>query len=155
MTVVEKIDECNKERFIKHIGPDVIKHVFALYDVQHDPEHTTIHAVFEKNDLRGYVLLYTGTEVPSIILECEEEIAETLIGYAPKDHFVIHAPPSMLRPVKRRFPNAKIYVENWMLIRKENAKFVSSKLVKRLTLRKTLPSLRSLFLAEKTAQVPT
>jgi RimJ/RimL family protein N-acetyltransferase len=132
MAVVEKIDECNKERFIKHIGPDVIKHVFALYDVQHDPEHTTIHAVFEKNDLRGYILLYTGTDVPSIILECEEEIAETLIRYAPKDHFVIHAPPSILRPVKRRFPNAKIYVENWMLIRKENAKFVSSKLVKRL-----------------------
>jgi len=149
MGAPEKIDEHNRGRFIRHISQDVIRHVFALYDIQYDPEHTTIHAVFEKNDLRGYILLYTGTDVPSIILECEEEIAEMLIGYAPKDHFVIHAPPSMLRPVKRRFPNAKIYVENWMLIRKENAKFVSSKLVKRLNTEEDASKFAQLVLSRK------
>jgi RimJ/RimL family protein N-acetyltransferase len=149
MPLVEKIGKSNEKRFIKHIRTDVIKHAFALYDVQHDRERTTIHAVFEKNRLRGYILLYTGTDVPSIVLECEEEIAETLIDFAPKDHFVIHAPPSILQLVKRRFPGAKIYVENWMLIRKENAKLVRSELVRRLNTEEDASKFAQLVLGRK------
>jgi RimJ/RimL family protein N-acetyltransferase len=146
MVTVQKVDESNKELFVRQVKPDVIKHVFAFYDIQHDPEHTTIHACFKNSSLLGYILLYTATDVPSIVLECEENIAETLIDYAPEDHFVLHASPDLLPIVKRRFSDAKSYVENWMLIRKENAKFFNSGLVRRLSNRKDAPMLAKLVL---------
>jgi ribosomal protein S18 acetylase RimI-like enzyme len=149
MVTVEKLDESNKELFIKQVRTDVIRHVFAFYDVQHDPQHTTIHACFRNSSLLGYILLYTATDVPSVILECEENIAETLIAFAPENHFVIHSPPSLLPIVKRRFSDAKSYVENWMLVRKENAKFISSTLVRRLSSKKDASMFAKLVLNRK------
>jgi RimJ/RimL family protein N-acetyltransferase len=149
MVTVEKVRESNKEHFIKQVESDVIKHVFAFYDIQHDPEHTTIHAAFENSDLRGYILLYTATDVPSVILECGEKIAEALIAYAPKSHFVFQASPNLLPIVKKKFPHAKSYIENWMLARKENVKFISSKLVRRLRTKKDAAMFAKLVLNRK------
>jgi RimJ/RimL family protein N-acetyltransferase len=149
MVTVEKVRESNKERFTKQVESDVIKHVFAFYDIQRDPEHTTIHAAFENSDLRGYILLYTATDVPSVILECGEKIAEALIAYAPKSPFVFHTSPNLLPIVKKKFPDAKSYIENWMLARKENVKFISSKLVRRLRTRKDAAMFAELVLNRK------
>jgi len=132
MFKVEKIDEENKKRFIECVKSDVIKHVFAFYDVQYDPEHTATYAAFQENRLMGYILIYTGADVPSVILESEEDAAETLIAQAPENHFIMHATPSLLPLIKRNLSNAKDYTENWMLIRKPQASFYNSRLVKRL-----------------------
>lgn len=132
MFKVEKIDEGNKQRFVECIKSDVIKHVFAFYDVQYDPEHTTTYAAFQKNRVIGYILTYTGADVPSVILESEEDAAETLIAHVSENHFIMHATPNLLPFIKGNLPNAKDYTENWMLIRKSEASFYNSKLVKRL-----------------------
>jgi len=149
MGAVERIDESNKEHFIEQVSQDVIKHVFARYDIQYDPEHTTIHAFMEKSDVRGYILLYSGTDVPSVILECDEKTVETLIAYAPENHFVMHAPTKIRASIERRFPNAKIYVENWMLIEKENAKFFNTKLARRLSTEEDTAHFADLVLNKK------
>ena len=44
---IEEINENNKQRVIEFLHRDVIKHVFALYDIQYDPTHTRMHAAFE------------------------------------------------------------------------------------------------------------
>lgn len=132
MSEVEKVDEDNKQRLIDFLGSDVIRHVFAFYDTQHEPEHTTVYAAFEDEDLKGYILIYTALEFPSIVLECESDTAGKLIEYAPENHFIMHAPPDLLPIIKRRFPDAKHYVENWMLVRKGQASFFQSKFVRRL-----------------------
>lgn len=132
MFKVEKIDENNKQRLINYLRSDVIRHVFAFYDIQHEPEHTTVYAAFEDEDLKGYILIYTAMEFPSIVLECESDTAEKLIEYAPENLFIMHAPPNLLPIIKRRFPDAKHYVENWMLVRKGQANFFQSKLVRKL-----------------------
>ena len=79
MIVVEKVVENNKQRVIDSLRSDVIKHVFAFYDIQYEPEHTTTYATFENRNLKGYILIYMALDFPSVVLECENDIAEKLI----------------------------------------------------------------------------
>jgi RimJ/RimL family protein N-acetyltransferase len=149
MAKVEKVDERNKKRIIEHVKTDVIEHVFAFYDVQYDPEHTTTYAAFRKDFVMGYVLTYTATDVPSVILECEEDVAETLIAHAPEDHFIMHTTPNLLSAVRRKFPKAQSYTEDWMLVRKHGANFHSSRLVKRLCTEEDAAKLAKLLLGRR------
>jgi RimJ/RimL family protein N-acetyltransferase len=129
---VEKINENNKQHTIDSLKSNVIRHVFAGYDIQHEPDRTTTYAAFENGDLKGYILIYTGADVLSVILECESGVAEKLIEYAPKNNFITHTSPNLISAVQRRFPSEKHYIENWMLIRKDEASFHKSEFVKRL-----------------------
>jgi RimJ/RimL family protein N-acetyltransferase len=132
MIVVEKVVENNKQRIIDSLRLDVIKHVFAFYDIQHEPEHTTTYATFENGNLKGYILIYTALDFPSVILECKNDIAEKLIEYAPDNHFIMHVPPNLLPIIEDKFPDAKSYIENWMLVKKGKAKFFKSSHTHRL-----------------------
>jgi ribosomal protein S18 acetylase RimI-like enzyme len=132
MFKTEKVNEANKQRIIDFLKSDVIRHVFAFYDIQHDPQHTTMYAAFENGNLKGYILIYTATDVPSIILECEEGVAEALIEYAPQNNFIIHTPPNLIPSVQRKFQNEKHYIENWMLVRRDQAHYYKSEFVRRL-----------------------
>lgn len=130
--MVEKVDEANKQRIIDLFRSDVIRHVFAFYDIKYEPEHTTMYAAFENGSLRGYIVIYTALEYPSVVLECEIDQVEKLIKYAPQEDFILHAPPNLLPTIKGRYPEAKHYVESWMLVKKGEADFFESKLVRRL-----------------------
>jgi RimJ/RimL family protein N-acetyltransferase len=132
MVKIEKINEKNKPFIIQSLKSDIIKHVFAVYDVQNDPQHTATYAAFENGELEGYILIYTAADVPSVILECEDEVAARLLEHAPPSKFIVHAPTNLLPAIKKRFPDAKHYVEDWMLVRKNEARFFGSELVKRL-----------------------
>ena len=133
MITVEKVVDKNKQRIVDSLRSDVIKHVFAFYDIQYEPEHTTMYAAFENQNLKGYTLTYTALDFPSVILECKKGIAEKLIEYAPENHFIMHAPPNLLPLVKGKFPHAKHYVEDWMLAKKGQTKFFKSKHVHKLS----------------------
>jgi len=129
---VERVDENNKQRIIDSLKSDVVRHVFAFYDIQYEPEKTTMYAAFEDENLKGYILIYTALEFPSVILECESAVAQRLIEYAPENRFIVHTPPNLLPVIKSRFPNAKHYVEDWMLAKKGEPRFFRSELVRRL-----------------------
>jgi RimJ/RimL family protein N-acetyltransferase len=129
---IEKVDENNRQKVIDSIKSDIIKHVFAFYDIQYASEHTTAYAAFENSNLKGYILIYTAVEPSSVILECEPKPAEKLIAYAPRNHFIMHAPTDLLSIIKEKIPSAKHYVENWMLVRKGEADFFKSELVRKL-----------------------
>ena len=133
MINVEKVVENNKQRVIDSLRLDVIRHVFAFYDIQYEPEHATAYAAFENRNLKGYILIYTALDFPSVILECENSIAEKLIEYAPENHFIMHAQPNLLPIIEDKFPNAKHYIEDWMLVNKGEAKFFRSEHVHRLS----------------------
>lgn len=79
MCKIEEINENNKQHVIEFLRRDAIKHVFALYDIQHDPTHTKMQAAFEGKQLKGYILIYTATDFPSVILEGENDAAKKLI----------------------------------------------------------------------------
>lgn len=149
MVTIEKVDETNKQRVINSIKQDVIKHVFAFYDIQHDPEHTSVYAASENGKLTGYILTYTATDVPSVILEGESDAASQLIEFAPRNQFIIHAPPSLLPIIKRKFTNAKHYVEDWMLVRKDEANFTKSHLVRKLSTEEDASMLAKLLSTRK------
>ncbi|NWF87593.1 GNAT family N-acetyltransferase [Candidatus Bathyarchaeota archaeon] len=133
MTVrIEKVDEGNKQKIIDSLKSDVVKHVFAFYDIQYMPNYTTVHAAFENDKLKGYILIYTATDFPSVILECEADTVDDLIAYAPKNRFIMHAPPNLLPFIKKKLSDSKHYIENWMLVKKGEANFFTSELVRRL-----------------------
>lgn len=132
MFKVEKVDESNKQRVIDFFGSDVIRHVFAFYDIQKEPEHTTVYVAFEDGDFKGYILVYTALHFPSVVLECESSVAEELVNHAPESRFVMHAPRNLRPTLRKRFPDAKYYVEDWMLVKKVEASFFKSRLTRRL-----------------------
>ena len=56
---IGKVKENNKQRVIDSLQLDVIRHVFAFYDIQHEPDYTTMYAAFEKwKSKRIYPCLY-------------------------------------------------------------------------------------------------
>ena len=132
MPSIERIDEGNTQWVVEQLKSDVIRHVFAFYDIQYDPENTTMYAAVEAGMLRGYILIYQTLEYPSVILESDAEIAKKLIKRAPADHFIMHAPKDLLPQIEAKFPKAKHYVENWMLLKKGEAKSFRSENVRRL-----------------------
>lgn len=146
---IEEINDRNRDRFIDLIKSDVIRHVFAFYDIQNDPEHTRIQAGFENCGLRGYILTYTATDVPSVILECEKRIVTKLIQFAPENHFVMHTNPSFRSIIKKRFPWAKSYLENWMVLEKEKAYSLDLENAKRLSTKEDAAALAKLVLDRK------
>jgi GNAT superfamily N-acetyltransferase len=132
MIAIKKVEENNKQSIIDSIKSDVIKHVFAFYDIQHEPEKTIMYAAFENEKLRGYILIYTALDFPSVVLECEEDTAEKLLAYSPENHFIMHVQPNLLPIIKRKFPELENYDENWMLVKKGQANFFKSTLACRL-----------------------
>jgi GNAT superfamily N-acetyltransferase/uncharacterized protein YlbG (UPF0298 family) len=133
MFEIQKVGEINRQRTIDFLRSDIVRHVFAFYDIQHDPRHTTMYAAVKDGEIKGYILFYTATDVPSVVLECEENAAEALLGRAPRDHFIIHVNPSLVPAVQREFPNGKCYVEDWMLVKRGHADFLPSGLVRKLS----------------------
>ena len=132
MLIDEEIAEHNKNRMIEYLKQDIVRHVFAYYDLQHEPEFTTAHAIFENNSLRGYILTYTRADVPSVVLESDPEAARHLIQHSPENNFIMHTLPNLLDAVIESFPNARPYVEDWMVVKKGQAHLHESKNVRRL-----------------------
>jgi len=149
MAKIEEINEGNRPFIIGSIKSDIIKHVFAFYDIQNDPQHTITYAAFENGNLGGYILIYTATDVPSVILECEDSLAGRLLEHAPPDNFIAHVPPNLLPAIKKRFPDARDYLENWMLVKKNEARFFKSELVRRLRTEEDAQKLADLLLSRK------
>jgi RimJ/RimL family protein N-acetyltransferase len=155
MVVVKKVDEDTKQRMVDYLKSDVIRHVFAFYDIQYEPQHTTVYAAFEDERAKGYILIYTALEFLSVILECDNGAAEKLVEYTPKSAFIMHAPLNLLPIIKRRFPKAKYYVENWMLVKKGQAKFFRSESVHRLRTEEDASKLATLLLTRKDRSTET
>lgn len=132
MFSIEKVDESNMQCVMDVLRLDVIRHVFAFYDIQHEPERTIMYAAFENGKLKGYILIYATLEFPSVILECDSNLATKLIGHAPENHFIMHAPLSLLPIIEKRFPDAKQYIEDWMIVKKGETSVSRSELVRRL-----------------------
>jgi GNAT superfamily N-acetyltransferase len=132
MIKVEQVGHTNRVQTIDSLKSNVIRNVFAYYDLQYDPKHTIMHAAFQNGRLYGYVLTYTGTDVPSVILECPTDIAATLLDKAPTNNFIMHTSPQLLKAVQDKYPKEKHYVESWMLVKKGRAEYFRSDCARKL-----------------------
>lgn len=133
MYKVEEIRKDNKKKVVEFLKKDVTRHVFAVYDIQYEPTYTKMYGAFEHESLKGYILTYTATEFPSVILEGENDAARILIGYMPKNNFILHAPQHLLPIIEEKFSDARCYVEIWMLVRTNQATIFKSSQVRRLS----------------------
>lgn len=149
MITIEKVTKSNRKSIIEYLKSDVVKHVFAFYDIQHEFEHTTMHVALKKEKIVGYILVFTATEVPSVILECGADTAGKLLDCAPENRFILHTLPKNRDTVTERFPNAKTYVENWMLVRRDEATAFKSHIVRKLETKEDAQMLATLLLGRK------
>ena len=145
MIEVKQIGNTNRTQTIDSLKSDVVRHVFAYYDILYDPKHTTMHAAFQNDRLSGYVLTYTGTDVPSVILECPTDIAAMLLDKAPANNFIMHTSPQLLKAVQEKYPKEKHYVESWMLVKKGEAKYFRSDCARKLEGKEDASRLASLL----------
>jgi GNAT superfamily N-acetyltransferase len=118
MVKIERINDKNKFHVINCLKSNPVRHVFALYDLQHELEKTEMYVAFENNFVNGYLLIYKGLSYPSVILEGDKKVAEKLLPFLREEHFIMHVSPELLPIVKRKYPNAKIYMEDWMIARR-------------------------------------
>lgn len=132
MLQIEEVGENNRQWIVENLKEDLVRNVFAFYDLQYDPQHSIMYVAVENGRLKGYILIYTALEFPSVILESDVETADMLVGHAPANHFIMHAMPNLLATIEGRFPNARHYDENWMLVKKGQARFFKSNDVRRL-----------------------
>jgi len=56
-------------------------HAGTRYDIQYEPQHTNMYVALENEGLKGYVLIYTALDFPSIVLEGESRVAEGLLDH--------------------------------------------------------------------------
>jgi RimJ/RimL family protein N-acetyltransferase len=149
MLKIEKVDQTNKQQIIEWLKSDIIRHFFAYYDIQYDQEHTAMHVIFDGDKPQGYILTYSTTEYPSIVLESQANTAEKLLNYTPENHFILHTIPKLSSIVRKRFPDSRQYIENWMLVRKGEAHFTKSKLVRKLSSENDAAQLASLLTSRR------
>ena len=132
MVSIKEINETNKSAFLEYLKPDIIRNVFAFYDLQREPQHTIAYAAFENGQVRGYILTYSAADFPSVVLECEDDVADKLLETTLTSKFILHTAPNLLPAIEKKFPEAKRYFEDWMLVRRNEARFFESELVRRL-----------------------
>ena len=135
MLRLEKVDESNRRRVVELLSSDVIRHAFAIYDLQYKPEYTTMYLALDEGKMEGYILIYTGLGFPSVVLECRKGLADKLLDYAPRGRFILHAPIDSIPVVRDRFPEANYYLEEWMVVRRGEERTFKSELVRRLSTR--------------------
>ncbi|MEM3010238.1 MAG: GNAT family N-acetyltransferase [Candidatus Bathyarchaeia archaeon] len=129
MVKIEKVNVENRFHVINFLRNDPVKHVFALYDLQYEWEKTEMYVAFDdKNIVKGYLLIYKGLAYPSVILEGDVNIAEKLLTFLQEERFILHVSPELLSPVEGKYPDAKSYVEDWMIVKRgEMRPFPSNK----------------------------
>lgn len=149
MLKIQEINRENSRNIIPHLKADTIRHMFAVNDLMNDPQHTIAYAAIENGSLKGYILTYTGTDIPSVIFECEENVADRLIERAPTYNCIIHAPPNLQQTIKKHFPHAKHYVEDRMLVKSRDAAYFKSELVRQLQSEEDASKLFDLLLSRK------
>ena len=130
--IIEKVTRTNRERIVRYLGLNVVQNVFAFYDVQYEFERTTMHIAREDEKILGYVLVYDASDVPSVILECQKRVAGRLLDLTPRNNFIMHTSPKHLKTILKKFPHAKVYVENWMFVKKKEEKSFRSRMVRKL-----------------------
>ena len=76
MSRIVEVKEHNRRFITEQLEADVIRHIFAYYDIQFDPKHTVMYAALKDHRLRGYILIYMVLHYPSIVLEGDLEVAK-------------------------------------------------------------------------------
>jgi len=66
-------------------------HAFTLWDLRKERKETEFYVDWE-NEVRGYMLIYRGAAVPSVILHGSKKSMENLLQYLDEEKAIIHLP---------------------------------------------------------------
>ncbi len=115
---IQKVGE-NDKQLVSWLNRDVVKNAFALYDLQYEGEFTEIYiALDEEGLIESYLLLYKRLKYPSVIIEGKIGKTRPLLEKIDFQKMIIHIPPEHLPIIKDVFPNARLFHEDWMLIKR-------------------------------------
>ncbi len=76
------------ERFC---GKDPVRHAFCLWDLKKEMENTEFYIDW-RGEIKGYMLIYTGGDFPSVIIQGSRKSAEIFAEMMPIHRGVIHFP---------------------------------------------------------------
>lgn len=126
MYSVLEVNDNNKEFVISWLKNDVIRNAFAIYDLQYEQYFTKMYIALDENGrIDGYMLVYTKLRYPSVILEGNHKTAKILLEKLQIKRMIMpDIPQDHAKIVKEIFPNAKFYVEDRMLIKRNQLRSI-------------------------------
>ncbi len=101
----EKLDELEKMCL-----KDPAKHPFTLWDLRKERKNTDFYILLERSKIEGYMLIYRGAMIPSVILHGSRDAISELLDYFHEDKAIIHMPYVYHDLWKGRNSIYKIYV---------------------------------------------
>ena len=84
-------------------------HPFTLWDLRKEREETEFYVDW-KNGIKGYMLIYRGASIPSVILHGSKESMRNLLQYFKEEKAIIHLPWDSRDIWKGKDKIYKIYV---------------------------------------------
>ncbi len=131
-----RIKKSNRWVLLDYLRRDVIKHAFALFDIDSGFENSVFYVAEHKGEISGYLLIYRGTMLryPSIILDAKVEAVEKLLGLLPDEKAILFCPGELLAPVRANVKDSGVYQETLMLVRRGEERLIENNQAVRLTL---------------------
>ncbi len=79
------------EELEKYCIKDPTLHPFTLWDLRNERKDTEFYVDWE-NRIKGYMLIYRGAAIPSVILHGSKSSMENLLQYLDEEKAIIHLP---------------------------------------------------------------
>ncbi len=79
------------EELEKYCKKDPAKHAFTLYDIRYMRENTDIYVDWDST-VKGYMLIYRATSVPSVIIHGQRDSVKKFLKILDLDKAIIHVP---------------------------------------------------------------
>lgn len=119
-------------RIIEHLEDDATRNLFALYDLSREPSNTSIFLAIEGNEIKGYLLVYKGLSYRTAIIRGSGPATDLLLDKIMGQKMVLFLDPPALAMARERLGVTAVIPEDLMAVKRDDAKFPSQKLAKRL-----------------------
>ena len=83
----EKLEELEKY-CLKN--PEI--HPFTIWDIRNERDVTDFYVNLEEGKIKGYMLIFRGSEIPSVILDGDKSSVKKLLEIIKDKKFIIHMP---------------------------------------------------------------
>lgn len=133
---LSKVTEGNRDYMLSWLRRNSFRNAFAVYDLLYEKDFTQMYVALDRaNQIRGYLLIYRRLKYPSVILEGEAAATRLLLEKLKIKRMIMPDIPCELKKVIREFfPSAKFYVEDLMMIKKNEFRPIGNCFAKKLEL---------------------
>ena len=131
---IVEVKEENRQSIIERLRPDLLHHLFSIYNLLSEPDKTSVYVAYDDNLFKGHLLTYRGRTLMTR-LDGEKKSAHKLLELLSNENMILFCPPHLVDVVKEKFPHASCYPEYQMYVAKGEEYLISPNIAQRLELK--------------------